>query len=113
MAVLFCMVAFTGWTWDAFDFFTVSLTTTQLAKTFDKTEWFPSIIASGRYLGLLPETTKGADTIHWVPVDIFAQTVMELTNNAQNTSPSPNSLQRREPTVQPMESPSLRYHRLF
>ncbi|RAK97895.1 sugar transporter family protein [Aspergillus ibericus CBS 121593] len=34
---LFFGVAFFGWTWDAFDFFTVSLTTTQLAKTFDKT----------------------------------------------------------------------------
>ncbi|RJE23836.1 transporter [Aspergillus sclerotialis] len=33
---LFFMVAFAGWTWDSFDFFTVSLTTTELAKTFDK-----------------------------------------------------------------------------
>lgn len=33
---LFFLVAFCGWTWDAFDFFTVSLTTTELAKTFDK-----------------------------------------------------------------------------
>ncbi|KAJ5191367.1 uncharacterized protein N7498_010352 [Penicillium cinerascens] len=32
---LFFSVAFIGWTWDAFDFFTVSLTTTQLAKTFN------------------------------------------------------------------------------
>ncbi|OJJ72369.1 hypothetical protein ASPBRDRAFT_124661 [Aspergillus brasiliensis CBS 101740] len=33
---LFFGVAFAGWTWDAFDFFTVSLTATDLAKTFDK-----------------------------------------------------------------------------
>ncbi|KAF4217023.1 hypothetical protein CNMCM8980_003990 [Aspergillus fumigatiaffinis] len=33
---LFFLVAFLGWTWDAFDFFTVSLTTSQLAKEFDK-----------------------------------------------------------------------------
>ncbi|KAJ5665420.1 uncharacterized protein N7477_007868 [Penicillium maclennaniae] len=33
---LFFSVAFIGWTWDAFDFFTVSLTTTQLATSFDK-----------------------------------------------------------------------------
>ncbi|KAJ5495471.1 Carboxylic acid transporter protein [Penicillium diatomitis] len=32
---MFFAVAFAGWTWDAFDFFTVSLTTSQLAKTFD------------------------------------------------------------------------------
>jgi SHS family lactate transporter-like MFS transporter len=29
-------VAFIAWTWDAFDFFTVSLTVSDLAKTFDK-----------------------------------------------------------------------------
>lgn len=35
---LFFLVAFFAWTWDAFDFFTVSLTVTDLAKTFDKTK---------------------------------------------------------------------------
>lgn len=30
-------VAFFAWTWDAFDFFTVSLTISQLAETFGKT----------------------------------------------------------------------------
>lgn len=34
---LFFFVGFAGWTWDAFDFFTVSLTVSDLAKTFDKT----------------------------------------------------------------------------
>ncbi|KAJ5948735.1 Major facilitator superfamily domain general substrate transporter [Penicillium verhagenii] len=33
---LFFLVGFLGWSWDAFDFFTVSLTTSQLAKQFDK-----------------------------------------------------------------------------
>ncbi|KAJ5908231.1 hypothetical protein N7495_000913 [Penicillium taxi] len=33
---LFFSVAFFGWSWDAFDFFTVSLTTTELAESFDK-----------------------------------------------------------------------------
>ncbi|KAI1173228.1 major facilitator superfamily domain-containing protein [Nemania sp. FL0916] len=32
----FFSIAFIAWTWDAFDFFTVSLTTTQLATTFGK-----------------------------------------------------------------------------
>ena len=30
------LVAFVGWTWDAFDFFTVSLTVSELAESFDK-----------------------------------------------------------------------------
>ncbi|MCJ1339798.1 hypothetical protein MMC09_005090 [Bachmanniomyces sp. S44760] len=33
---LFFLVGFFGWTWDAFDFFTVSLTVTDLAETFDR-----------------------------------------------------------------------------
>ncbi|KAJ5577688.1 Major facilitator superfamily domain general substrate transporter [Penicillium hispanicum] len=32
---LFFSVAFVGWTWDSFDFFSVSLTTTELAETFN------------------------------------------------------------------------------
>ncbi|KAJ4364413.1 Carboxylic acid transporter [Neocucurbitaria cava] len=35
---LFFFVAFFAWTWDAFDFFTVSLTVTDLAESFDKTK---------------------------------------------------------------------------
>jgi SHS family lactate transporter-like MFS transporter len=34
---LFFLVAFFAWTWDSFDFFTVSLTVTELAESFDKT----------------------------------------------------------------------------
>ncbi|KIV83176.1 hypothetical protein PV11_05226 [Exophiala sideris] len=33
---LFFLVAFFAWSWDAFDFFTVSLTVSDLAETFDK-----------------------------------------------------------------------------
>ena len=35
---MFFLVAFLGWTWDAFDFFTVSLTVTDLAKSFGKSK---------------------------------------------------------------------------
>ncbi|KZF23323.1 carboxylic acid transporter protein-like protein [Xylona heveae TC161] len=35
---LFFLVAFCGWTWDAFDFFTVSLTVSDLAKSFNKSK---------------------------------------------------------------------------
>jgi SHS family lactate transporter-like MFS transporter len=34
---MFFLVAFFAWSWDAFDFFTVSLTVADLAETFDKT----------------------------------------------------------------------------
>jgi SHS family lactate transporter-like MFS transporter len=35
---MFFLVAFFAWTWDAFDFFTVSLTVEDLAETFGKTK---------------------------------------------------------------------------
>ncbi|KAF2089639.1 sugar transporter family protein [Saccharata proteae CBS 121410] len=35
---LFFLVAFLAWSWDAFDFFTVSLTVEDLAKSFDKSK---------------------------------------------------------------------------
>ena len=41
---LFFLVAFLAWTWDAFDFFTVSLTVEELAEEFDK---LPSQITWG------------------------------------------------------------------
>jgi SHS family lactate transporter-like MFS transporter len=34
---MFFLVAFVAWSWDAFDFFTVSLTVPELAETFGKT----------------------------------------------------------------------------
>lgn len=35
---MFFLVAFCAWSWDAFDFFTVSLTVEDLAESFDKTK---------------------------------------------------------------------------
>ena len=32
---LMCLAGFLGWTWDAFDFFTVSLMITETAKDFE------------------------------------------------------------------------------
>lgn len=31
-------VGFLGWTWDSFDFFTVSLTVTEIAEDFNETD---------------------------------------------------------------------------
>jgi SHS family lactate transporter-like MFS transporter len=53
----FMQVAFCGWTWDAFDFFTVSLTTSQLAKTFDKSitdiTWGITLVLMLRSIGAI------------------------------------------------------------
>ncbi|EPE10916.1 sugar transporter family protein [Ophiostoma piceae UAMH 11346] len=51
----FFMVAFVAWTWDAFDFFTVSLTVTDLAETFDRTRtditWGITLVLMFRSIG--------------------------------------------------------------
>ncbi len=52
---MFFFVAFFAWSWDAFDFFTVSLTVTDLAKTFDKTTtqitWGNTLVLMFRSVG--------------------------------------------------------------
>ncbi|RGP80161.1 mfs shs lactate transporter [Fusarium longipes] len=51
----FFFVAFVAWTWDAFDFFSVSLTVTSLAKTFDKSKtditWGITLVLMFRSVG--------------------------------------------------------------
>ncbi|KAI5839169.1 major facilitator superfamily domain-containing protein [Morchella snyderi] len=53
----FFLVAFAGWTWDAFDFFTVSLTITPLAKEFGKTKaditWGITLVLMLRSIGAI------------------------------------------------------------
>jgi MFS transporter, SHS family, lactate transporter len=51
---LFFLVAFLAWTWDAFDFFTVSLTVEELSEEFGKTPsqitWGITLVLSTRSL---------------------------------------------------------------
>lgn len=52
---LFFLVAFLAWSWDAFDFFTVSLTVSDLAETFDKSKtditWGITLVLMFRSVG--------------------------------------------------------------
>ena len=52
---MFFLVAFFAWSWDAFDFFTVSLTVSQLAKEFHKTNsqitWGITLVLMFRSVG--------------------------------------------------------------
>lgn len=53
----FFAVAFLAWTWDAFDFFTVSLTVTELAEQFDKSNtditWGITLVLMFRSVGAI------------------------------------------------------------
>ncbi|BAE55486.1 major facilitator superfamily domain-containing protein [Aspergillus flavus] len=63
---LFFTVAFLGWSWDAFDFFTVSLTTSQLAEAFDKSvsdiTWGITLVLMLRSVGAI---TFGIASDRW------------------------------------------------
>jgi SHS family lactate transporter-like MFS transporter len=54
---MFFLVAFIAWTWDAFDFFTVSLTISDLAATFGKTNtditWGITLVLMLRSVGAI------------------------------------------------------------
>lgn len=54
---MFFLVGFIGWTWDAFDYFTVSLTLTDLAKQFNKTNaditWGITLVLMFRSVGAI------------------------------------------------------------
>lgn len=41
-------------------------------------EWFPSLIVSSAYLGLIPQSLGLMEMIDWVPVDILAETIAGL-----------------------------------
>ncbi|KAI9737185.1 MAG: putative NRPS-like protein biosynthetic cluster [Cirrosporium novae-zelandiae] len=55
---------------------------------WNKSEWFPSLLASSKYLRLLPSFLGPLDTIDWIPVDILADIIVELTSDIIMTSSS-------------------------
>ncbi|KAI1094916.1 male sterility protein-domain-containing protein [Rostrohypoxylon terebratum] len=51
-----------------------------------KHEWLPSLIASSKYLGKLPSSIGSLSTVDWIPVDILANTIVELVIHSPETS---------------------------
>ncbi len=46
---------------------------------WSKQEWLPSVLASSKHLGMLPDDVGGV--INWIPVDYCAQVVLELADH--------------------------------
>lgn len=51
---------------------------TTAAGVWPRQEWLPSLIASSRYLGKLPNSLGRIETIDWIPVDILGRIIVEL-----------------------------------
>ncbi|KAI0543172.1 hypothetical protein GGR58DRAFT_509903 [Xylaria digitata] len=52
---------------------------TTAAGEWAKKEWLPSLIASSKYLGKVPNSLGTMDNVDWIPVDKLGETVAELT----------------------------------
>jgi thioester reductase-like protein len=55
---------------------------------WNRHEWLPSIVASSKYLGVLPENLGTMDIVDWVPVDYCARIVTELADASGDTKNS-------------------------
>lgn len=51
---------------------------TTATGVWPKQEWFPSLIASSRYLGKLPCSLGRMESVDWIPVDILGRIIVEL-----------------------------------
>ena len=50
----------------------------KLQGIWNKREWFPSLVQSSQYLGVLPGSLGNLSTIDWIPIDILSTIVAEL-----------------------------------
>ncbi|KAH8881459.1 acetyl-CoA synthetase-like protein [Thozetella sp. PMI_491] len=55
------------------------------AGMWNKHEWLPSIIASSKYLGMIPSTLSSLDRVDWLPVNYVSKIVMELAGLSENS----------------------------
>lgn len=74
-------------------------------------EWLPSLIASSKYLGMLPSSLGPLNTVDWIPVDAAAQIIVELLPN-QLVSPNsqPGGSANRDPMKGEDETEPMVYH---
>ncbi|MCJ1314533.1 hypothetical protein MMC25_008215 [Agyrium rufum] len=70
-----------------------------------KQEWVPTIIASSKHLGILPSTLGSFDLVDWIPVDVLAKILLELSGAAENRLPSPPT---RDLDVNGVERPDIK-----
>lgn len=48
------------------------------ASGWNRSEWFPSLIASSVSMGVIPDSLGGSGSINWVPIDQVAAVLVEL-----------------------------------
>lgn len=58
---------------------------TTAAGEWPKKEWIPSLIASSKCLGAIPDSLGTGDDVDWVPVDILGKGIVEMTFSSAGT----------------------------
>ncbi|KAM7185986.1 non-canonical non-ribosomal peptide synthetase FUB8 [Naviculisporaceae sp. PSN 640] len=56
---------------------------------WNKQEWLPSVIASSKYMGLLPSNLGSLDVANWVPVDYLSEIILEMAGVVGQLQPQP------------------------
>ena len=51
---------------------------------WNKNEWLPSLIASSKYLGKIPDSLGPNDAIDWIPVDILSRIIVQLLSTPES-----------------------------
>lgn len=53
-----------------------------IGGSWNKQEWLPSLIASSKYLGQIPNSLGSSSAIDWIPVDVLSRVLVELLENS-------------------------------
>ena len=84
---------------------------------WNKREWLPSMIASSKHIGCIPNSLGAMHNIEWIPIDILSQIIIELfthkNNNNNNSREHPTSvyhLVNPSPTTWPTLLPTVQEH---
>lgn len=56
---------------------------------WNRQEWFPSLLASSKHLGMLPESLGSMDLIDWIPVDDLSRIMIELVHQVLQEADAP------------------------
>jgi len=85
---------------------------------WNKKEWFPSMLASAKYLCVLPDSFGAVDNVDWIPIDILAQIIVELALSKKDTrigtqvyhtfNPRMTAWPQLVPTVQACLAPNVK-----
>ncbi|KAI1333833.1 L-aminoadipate-semialdehyde dehydrogenase [Xylariaceae sp. FL0016] len=68
---------------------------------WNRQEWLPMIIATSRYLKLLPSSLGSLDRIEWIPVDLLANVILELAGIGSQPMSKADKLDAEEDAAYP------------